>query len=233
MDLVVSYLAGKSLLIWLAVPVLLLIRKFRPVHVTVWGVLAGIILCPMGTGMRVPWTAVFAAVWIAGMMLFALCSAVSYCRICKRYAKSVSLGDNIYLCDYVPSGCILGYRRPRIYLNASLCSKDAANVLAHERMHLKRGDHWWKLLGYGLLVVYWFHPLVWAAYHYFCRDMELACDEDLTWMMDTEQKQSYARTLLNCCRSRSDVGVSAFSDIGAAERIAAICGKEKAHGGAK
>ena len=61
-----------------------------------------------------------------------------------------------------------------------------ANVLAHERAHLARRDHWWKPLGYGLLAVYWFNPVLWAAYIQLCRDIELACDEKVIRALDAE-----------------------------------------------
>ncbi len=54
---------------------------------------------------------------------------------------------------------------------------DIEYVLSHEKAHLKRKDHIWKPLGFLLLTVYWFNPVLWIAYILLCRDIELACDK--------------------------------------------------------
>lgn len=51
------------------------------------------------------------------------------------------------------------------------------HIVAHEKAHIRRKDHWWKPLGFIVLMVHWFNPLMWLAYVLLCRDIELACDE--------------------------------------------------------
>ena len=106
--------------------------------------------------------------------------------------------DNIRLCDTVQSPFILGIVRPQIYLPSGMDEEQMSSVLAHERVHLRRGDHIWKPFAFLLLSVYWFHPLVWAAYILFCRDMELACDERAVMDMDFDGKKAYCQALLAC-----------------------------------
>ena len=69
---------------------------------------------------------------------------------------------------------MLGIINPRIYLPFSMNEQDLEHVVAHEQAHIRRKDHWWKPLGFLLLTIYWFNPLMWLAYVLLCRDIELA-----------------------------------------------------------
>ena len=101
------------------------------------------------------------------------------------------------ICDNIASPFILGIFRPMIYLPGSLTPEQMQQVLAHETAHLKRKDHWWKPLGFAILTLHWFNPLVWLAYVLLCRDIEMACDEKVVRTMETEEKRSYSKTLLD------------------------------------
>ena len=67
--------------------------------------------------------------------------------------------------------------------------QELAHVVAHEQAHIQRRDHWWKPLGFLLLTVYWFNPLMWLAYVLLCRDIELACDEKVIKDLGSEQRE--------------------------------------------
>lgn len=153
------------------------------------------------------WVWAASVVWVVGMVVMFGYAAVSYLRIRKLVQESVPLWDkmdklnkmdNIRLCDTVQSPFILGIVRPRIYLPSGMDEEQMSCVLAHERVHLRRGDHIWKPFAFLLLSVYWFHPLVWAAYFLFCRDIELACDERAVRDMDLDGKKAYCQALLAC-----------------------------------
>lgn len=150
------------------------------------------------------WIWAASVVWVVGMAVMFGYAAVSYLRIRKQVQESVPLWDKldkmdkIRLCDTVQSPFILGIVRPRIYLPSGMDEEQMSCVLAHERVHLRRGDHIWKPFAFLLLSVYWFHPLVWAAYFLFCRDMELACDERAVRDMDLDGKKAYCQALLAC-----------------------------------
>lgn len=75
-------------------------------------------------------------------------------------------------------------------------------VLAHENAHIHRRDHWWKPLGFVLLAVYWFNPLLWVVYDMLCRDIEQACDEKVIAEMDCDQKRGYSQALVDCSVQR-------------------------------
>lgn len=162
------------------------------------------------------WAAGFAA--LLGFALF------GYLRMRSRVRESVLLRENIWICDAVRSPFILGLIRPRIYLFSGTEETQMDYILAHERAHLKRRDHWWKALGYLLLSVYWFNPLIWAAYVLLCRDIELACDEKVIKDLNMSRKKAYSNALVSCSmRSRRMlVCPLAFGEIGVKERVSKV-----------
>ena len=145
-------------------------------------------------------TAVFSAsvVWLGGLSVLLVYGIVSYFAVRRRIAEATRLQGNILECAAVSSPFVLGFLRPRIYLPLGMDPQEADCVIAHERAHIRRGDHWTKPLGFLLLAVHWFNPLTWLAYLLFCRDLELACDERVIRTMDRKQRQTYALTLLAC-----------------------------------
>lgn len=91
----------------------------------------------------------------------------------------------------------------------------------NENAHLKRCDHWWKPLGYLVLAIHWFNPLVWIAYILLCRDIELACDEKVIRELNQNESISYSEALLSCSVNRRTVIVCplAFGEVGVKERV--------------
>ena len=174
-----------------------------------------------GAGAGLSWPEIAGAVWLAGLGVMLLGALVSFLRLRRRVSPSLSLGENIYLCDAIPTPFILGAVRPRIYLPSALDEVQRQNVLAHERAHLARGDHWWKPLGFALLAVYWFDPLLWLAYALFCRDIELACDERVIRDMDADAVRTYSRVLLACSAPGRPAAACplAFGEVGVKERV--------------
>ena len=128
-----------------------------------------------------------AYVWLAGMAVLLGWAAFSWLRLRRQVAASVNVAKGVYICDDIASPFILGVLHPRIYLPSGLTGATLESVLRHERAHLKRRDHWWKPLAHVLIAVYWFNPLLWAAYVLLCRDIELACDERVVRDMDRAQ----------------------------------------------
>lgn len=121
--------------------------------------------------------AVSSIVWLIGIAAMLLYAVVSYLRLSKQVGVSLRLRGNLYLCDGIATPFILGVIKPKIYLPSDRKPEHQSYVLKHERAHLRHHDNLWKPLGFLLLSVYWFHPLVWIAYLLFCRDLEMACDE--------------------------------------------------------
>lgn len=167
--------------------------------------------------------------WVAGMIVMLAYSMWSYLQLKRRVAPSMHLSDNIYLCDYIDTPFILGVFRPKIYLPSSMDPDSAAHVLAHERAHLKRKDHWWKPLGFLLLTVHWFNPVLWLAYVLLCRDIEMACDEKVVRQMSVPDKKAYSEALLRCSVSRRMIAACplAFGEVGVKERVKTVLNYKK------
>ena len=175
------------------------------------------------------WSFVFSQLWILGMVLMLGYALFSWIHVRRKVAASVSVSLDVRLCDYIDSPFILGLFRPVIYLPSSLSSEDAAYVMAHERSHLKRRDHWWKPLGFAILAVHWFNPLVWAAYILLCRDIELACDEKVIRELGEAEKKAYSGALLNCSIRRPYIAACplAFGEVGVKQRIKSVLNYRK------
>ena len=167
------------------------------------------------------WTYLAGWVWLIGLAAMLLYALVSYLRLRRRVSASIPLRENIYVCDEVASPFILGILRPRIYLPSALDEAQRGSVLSHERAHLARRDHWWKPLGFALLAVYWFNPLLWLAYTLLCRDIELACDERVLCGMDAGQVKDYSSALLACSVPRRMLAACplAFGEVGVGARV--------------
>ena len=167
------------------------------------------------------WTYLAGWVWLIGLAAMLLYALVSYLRLRRRVSASIPLRENIYVCDEVPSPFILGIVHPRIYLPSALDEAQRGSVLSHERAHLARRDHWWKPLGFALLAVYWFNPLLWLAYTLLCRDIELACDERVLRGMDAGQIKDYSSALLACSVPRRMIAACplAFGEVGVGARV--------------
>ena len=163
-------------------------------------------------------------VWLAGCAAMVGYAAISFFRIRRRVRLSLPLRDNIWRCESVDSPFILGFFRPNIYLPYDMDEEQARHVIAHEEAHLRRRDHWWKPLGFLLLAVYWFNPLLWLAYILLCRDIELACDERVIRDMESGEKKAYSEALLHCSLPRRTVAACplAFGEVGVKQRIASV-----------
>ena len=175
------------------------------------------------------WTLVVSAIWLVGIAAMLLYAVISYVRVRQSVAERVPYEGNIFLCDYVKSPFILGLVRPKIYLPSSMDEAAMGPVIAHEKAHLARRDHWWKPLGFLILTVHWFNPLCWIAYVLLCRDIELACDEKVIRQMDLNGKKQYSTALLEFSTGRRLVTICplAFGEVGVKERVKNVLNYKK------
>ena len=162
-----------------------------------------------------------AFVWLGGMGAMALYGGASYLLTRLRVRASVPFEGNIRQSERIKTPFILGVFRPYIYIPFNLDKRTRKYVLAHEQAHLKRLDHVWKPLGFVLLCVHWFNPLLWLSYVLLCRDIEVACDEKVIKDFSLNKRKDYARALLNCKVSQGVVAACplAFGEVGVGERI--------------
>lgn len=148
---------------------------------------------------------IYSVLWLAGMAALLVHALVSAGKLKKKLATAILLRDNIYESEFVDSPFVFGVVKPNIYLPMHMDEGTAAYVIAHERAHLARRDHWWKVLGYLVLALHWFNPLVWVAYILFCRDIELACDEKVVRGLDGAARADYSQALLSCAAPKRAV----------------------------
>ena len=161
-------------------------------------------------------------IWLAGIMILLIYMLISYIVVRKVTSQSVVIEKRTSICDEIDSPFLLGIIRPHIFLPSGIEREKYEYILAHENMHIKRGDHIWKTLGFLLLSVYWFNPLCWIAYYLFCKDVEFACDEKVISRQDALWRANYCQTLLECCSaySRKIMYVPlGFGEVGVKERV--------------
>lgn len=169
-------------------------------------------------------------VWAVGVLALLLAALVSVWKLRRRVQASIELTKGVRLCDAIDTPFLLGLFRPTVYLPSQLSQQERDVVLAHEAAHKTHGDCIWKLLGYGILCVYWFYPPVWLGYGLFCRDLELACDERAVKRLSLEEKKRYASVLLSCSVPRGSFPVCplAFGEVGVKERVKRVLDKKPA-----
>lgn len=163
-------------------------------------------------------------IWLLGMVGMLGYALFTTLRLRRRVSTAVRLEQGVKQSEYVKTPFVLGLIHPTIYLPFHMESADAVHVLAHERAHIRRGDPWWKVLGFVLLAIYWFHPLMWVAYFFLCRDMEAACDEAVIRGLSREGRQGYAEALLRLSAAVPGLHACplAFGEVGVKTRIKGV-----------
>ena len=176
------------------------------------------------------WMHLAGIVWAVGVLALLLAALVSVWKLRRRVQASIELTKGVRLCDAIDTPFLLGLFRPTVYLPSQLSQQERDVVLAHEAAHKTHGDCIWKLLGYGILCVYWFYPPVWLGYGLFCRDLELACDERAVKRLSLEEKKRYASVLLSCSVPCGSFPVCplAFGEVGVKERVKRVLDKKPA-----
>ncbi len=168
-------------------------------------------------------------IWLTGMGAMAVYALYSYLSLRFRVRMAGWVRERIFECDEVDSPFILGLLRPRIYLPSGLDEITKSHVLAHEQAHLKRLDHLWKPLGFVLLTIHWFNPVMWLAYILLCRDIELACDEKVIKQLDKPAVRAYSEALVLCSVNHQMIAVCplAFGEVGVKGRIKSMLSYKK------
>ena len=168
-------------------------------------------------------------VWTIGILLLVAYTIISYRRLHREIDTAVHYRDNIFQSENVSSPFVLGIINPRIYLPFSMNEQNLEHVVAHEQAHIRRKDHWWKPLGFLLLTIYWFNPLMWLAYVLLCRDIELACDEKVIKGLGNEQRADYTQALVACSVNRRMIAACplAFGEVGVKERVKSVMNYKK------
>lgn len=168
-------------------------------------------------------------IWLLGMLVLTGYGIFGSLRVEYQLRFAVPVEQQIWECDTIHTSFLWGLFHPRIYLPSGMNEETKRYLIRHERAHQKRGDHWWKVIGYVLLVIYWFQPLMWIAYWIFARDIEYACDEHVIGNLSFAERKEYAQALLLCGsgRSRRLAGPLAFGGLGVKPRIKNVLSYQK------
>ena len=172
---------------------------------------------------------ILAVAWVVGIAIMLAYTVVSYFRVKSKIGTAVLLRDNIFQSENVISPFVLGITKPKIYLPFNMNEQDMEHVIAHENAHIRRKDHWWKPVGFLILTLHWFNPLMWLGYVLLCRDIELACDEKVVKEFDNEQKANYSQALLTCSVNRRVIAACplAFGEVGVRARVKSVLNYKK------
>lgn len=168
-------------------------------------------------------------IWIVGMIFLGCYTIITYVRLKRRMRDAVRLQGNIFQSEKVKTPFVMGVVKLVIYIPYHLTEAERECVIAHERAHIKRGDHFWKPIAFAVLTLYWFQPLVWLAYVLFCKDIELACDEKVLREIGLHNKRVYSQTLLDCSVTNHTIAACpiAFGETGVKMRIKNIVNYKK------
>lgn len=175
------------------------------------------------------WASVLSVVWISGAVIMISYSAISVIRLKNKLSDAIQIEDNLFESARIASPFVFGLINPKIYLPHGIKKEDIESVVAHEKAHIKRLDHFWKPLGFLLLSLHWFNPFIWLAYILLCRDIEAACDEKVVKKLDVQAKADYSQALLNCSVNRRTIAACpiAFGETGVKKRVKNVLNYKK------
>lgn len=174
-----------------------------------------------GAGQALGLWEVLGLVWILGAAALLIGALVAYLRVKGQVATAVKFAHNVYECGAFRSPFVLGFFRPKIYIPFGLEPRQQEHVLCHESAHIQRRDYLIKPLGFLLLAIHWFNPLVWLAFHLMSRDMEMSCDEKVLSQLGEEARREYSLSLLSIGSRRRFPAPNplAFGETGVKERV--------------
>ena len=166
--------------------------------------------------------------WLGIACCFGIYSLYTYLTLKLKVREAVKIPGG-WECDRIETAFILGFIRPNIYIPMGMTPEEQRYILAHERTHLDKGDHWFKMVGFLALALHWFNPLVWAAYILLCKDIEIACDERVVQFMELDERKAYSAALLNCSTNRAHFAACpvAFGEVSVKERIKSVLSYKK------
>lgn len=180
---------------------------------------------------------VCAGLWAVGVAAMLGYFAISWIRLRLRVRTAVPMDiaidkdhrTRIYRSERIDSPFLFGIAAPRIYIPVNIADENLPYVILHEKAHIRHGDYLIKPAGFLILAVYWFNPLIWAAYALLCKDIELVCDERVIHKLGEQSKRAYSQALLDSTASRRMVTACpvAFGEVGVRERVKNVLNYKK------
>ena len=140
--------------------------------------------------------------WIFGAVLFAVVSVKNYLQYrrlllsnAKHFKSDCKLPVLISPTAYTP--LLLGFIKPVIVLpNMHFSDAELNIILAHELIHYRRKDLFWKMLSLIANAIHWYNPAMYIFNRQLSIFCELSCDEKVVSEMDTSNRKFYGETIL-------------------------------------
>lgn len=175
------------------------------------------------TAPAINWMSLIPWIWLTVASFFLIYTFYAYFKLRLQVREAVKI-EGGWECDRIETAFILGFIRPQIYIPMGLSAMVRKYILAHERTHLEKGDHWFKMIGFIALALHWFNPLVWIAYILLCKDIEMACDERVVQFMELPERKAYSAALLNCSTNKAHFAACpvAFGEVSVKHRIKSV-----------
>ena len=183
---------------------------------------------PQETAPVINWMSLIPWIWLTVASFFLVYTFYAYFKLRLQVREAVKI-EGGWECDRIETAFILGFVRPQIYIPMGLSAMVRKYILAHERTHLEKGDHWFKMIGFIALALHWFNPLVWVAYILLCKDIEMACDERVVQFMELQERKAYSAALLNCSTNKAHFAACpvAFGEVSVKHRIKSVLNYKK------
>ncbi len=139
----------------------------------------------------------------------------------------------VFTNDHILSPLVCGLLHPRIYLPSGMEFNNTLllkHIFKHETIHIKRKDNWLKAVMLMAICLHWYNPLVWLMSKVLSADIETACDTAVIGQLDSDERKSYAASLLAMAitGNRQTLLYSAFSKTEVERRIKGILRYKKA-----
>ncbi len=179
------------------------------------------------SGGRITLSGIFAVIWLIGAVSMGANGVISYMKLRCKLKNAKNLKDNIFLCDNINSAFITGLFRPVIYIPHGTSEKDMKYIILHENAHIRRGDHIAKLIMYTALCVHWFDPVIWLAFRFCEKDMELYCDSRAAEKLSDSERADYCQALLNIGVSKTAAFRVCFGENGVKQRVGSLLAYKK------
>lgn len=135
----------------------------------------------------------------------------------------------VYISDRIQTPVVCGLLKPRVILPHKIIEdcdeQELKYIITHELVHIKRFDYMLKPLAVLALCLHWFNPVIWLAYILSRKDMEMACDERVITVFDTDIRSEYAQSLVKLAVKQNGIhnGVlPAFGESNIKSRIKGI-----------
>lgn len=160
------------------------------------------------------------ALWLAGILIYAAVAARRWVACWRKLRVSRQIDDpslallidnlcrrlklqrrvRLLVTDSPLGPAVVGLWRPTVILPAAIMRDKSPTelepLLAHELIHVRRGDLWIGMLQTLALGLWWFHPLVRLASRLVTREAERCCDEEVIAHLGCDPAQ-YARSLID------------------------------------